>query len=271
VHYADTTGEQPFVAQVARSYRATCEKSRACIVPSMAFEIAPSDWACHLAAERAGGAPDAIDVLYANRAADGATGLATTRGTKKSILRVLAEREPLQFIEGVLVVELPAAKVTSFALPNGRRLIGVSFPSPEAVVVPAHTGARTVRTYMAMDEKAAHTLQRVRRIAPSLVRATRVIADRLVARMSVGPEGESRTGATFTVLAEATKGTERCRVALTGHDPYGLTAELQVYAAERALAGAIDAYGIVAPSVAFPPREAIRALAHTGLSLIEPA
>ena len=80
-----------------------------------------------------------------------------------------------------------------------------------------------------------------------------------------------RTESTFTVLAEATRGGERCRVALTGSDPYGLTAELQVYAAERALAGAITARGVVGPSVAFSARAAIAALAHTGLSLLEPA
>jgi hypothetical protein len=123
---------------------------------------------------------------------------------------------------------------------------------------------------MAMNERAALTIHRFRRIAPSLVRVTRGLAERWVDRTPEGPEGSERDG-TFTVLAEATKGSERSRVALTGKDPYGLTAELQVYAAERALAGAIAAVGVVGPSVAFAPREAIAALAHTGLSLVEPA
>lgn len=270
VHYVDTTGEQRFVADAAKNHQATCEASRACIVPAMAFEIAPSDWVCHLAAERVGGSPDTIDVFYANRTAEGGAGGATTRGTKKSILRVLAERAPLQWVDGSLVVEASAEKMTTFALPNGRRIVAASFPSPEAVVVPGHTGARTVRTYMAMNERAAHTLHRLRKVAPSLVRATRSLAEKWVDRTADGPLGSERDG-TFTVLAEATKGSERSRVALTGSDPYGLTAELQVYAAERALAGAISAVGVVGPSVAFPPREAIAALAHTGLSLVEPA
>jgi hypothetical protein len=194
----------------------------------------------------------------------------TTRGTKKSIVRVLAERAPLQWIDGSLVVEASAEKLTSFALPNGRRLAAASFPSPEAIVVPGHTGARTVRTYMAMDERSVRTLHRFRRLAPSLVRATRSLVDRWVDRSPKGPEGNERQ-ATFTIVAEATKGSERSRVAITGTDPYGLTAELQAYAAERALAGAIRAVGVVGPSVAFPAREAIAALAHTGLSLVEPA
>lgn len=270
VHYADTTGEQRFVADAALRHQRACEESGACIVPAMAYEIAPADWACHLAAERVGGSPDTIDVFYASRAAEGTRGGSTTRGTKKSMLGVIAEREPLQWVDGALVVERSAEKTTSFALPNGRRLTAASFPSPEAVVVPKHTGARTVRTYMAMTERAARNLHRWRNVAPSLVRATRSIADKLLERTSEGPLGSERDG-TFTILAEATKGNERSRVALTGKDPYGLTAELQAYAAARAVAGKIQARGIVGPSVAFPVRDAIAALAHTGLSLVEPA
>ena len=272
VHYADTTGEQRFVADAASNYQAICEASGACVVPAMAYEIAPADWACHLAAERVGGSPDTIDVFYASGPVSTGTNTrgGTTRGTKKSMLRVIADREPLQWVDGKLVVEASAEKTTSFALPNGRRLEAASFPSPEAIVVPMHTGARTVRTYMAMNERAVRMLHRLRKVAPSLARASRSVADRILDRTAVGPEGEERTMA-FTIIAEATKGSERARIALTGMDPYGLTAELQVYAAQRAIADAITARGIVGPSVAFPPREAIAALAHTGLSLLEPA
>lgn len=270
VHYSDTTGEQRFVAYALERYDARSRASGACIVCAMAFEIAPADWVAHLAAERVGGAPDSIDILYASQPAKGAAGGATTRGTKKSMLGVLAEREPLQWIDGGLSIERSAEKTTSFALPTGRRLAAASFPSPEAILVPRHTGARNVRTYMAMSDGAAALIHRVRKIAPSLVRAMQPLAECLVERTGVGPMGSERDG-TFTVLAEVTKGNERSRVALTGRDPYGLTAELQVYAAERALAGAIEATGVVGPSVAFPPREAIAALAATGLSLVEPA
>jgi short subunit dehydrogenase-like uncharacterized protein len=272
VHYADTTGEQRFVADVSLGYHSQCLDSGACIVPAMAFEIAPADWVCHLAAERVGGAPDSIDVFYASREAKDARGTPTTRGTKKSILLTLAGRAPLQYIDGALVIEAAAEKTTSFALPNGRRLSAASFPSPEAIVVPKHTGARNVRTYMAMGESTVRNLHRFRRFAPALVRATRGISNRFVERSGTGPEGAMRSESTFTIIAEATKGGERSRVAVTGHDPYGLTAELQVYAAERAIAGAITARGVVGPSVAFPPREAIASLgSRTGLSLIEPA
>lgn len=72
VHYADTTGEQRFVLEAKRRYQATCERSGACVVPAMGLEIAPADWAMHLAAEAVGGAPDRLEVLYANRPAPAA-------------------------------------------------------------------------------------------------------------------------------------------------------------------------------------------------------
>lgn len=268
VHYADTTGEQRYVADAYLRHHAAFRRSGACAVPSMGFEIAPADWASHLAAERVGGEPDTLDIFYSSVPSAGSRG-ETTRGTKKSILGVMTDRAPLQWIEGALAVEATAEKTTSFALPSGRRLAAVSFPGPEAVVVPHHTGARTVRTYMAMSERTVRTLHGVRKLAPSVARLTRPLVARWLDRTAVGPYGDERA-TSFTIIAEATKGNERCRVAITGKDPYGLTAELQVYAAQRALEGAIAARGVVAPSAAFAPREALEALAHTGLTLVEP-
>jgi len=66
IAHADTTGEQRFVANAASRYQATCEASGACMVPGMAYEIAPADWAAHVAAEETGGAPDTIDILDAS-------------------------------------------------------------------------------------------------------------------------------------------------------------------------------------------------------------
>lgn len=182
-----------------------------------------------------------------------------------STLRVLAEREPLQYVDGELRPEPAAAHVATFTHPGGRVVRGLSFPSPEAVVTPAHTGARTIRTYMAVGAPAARGLHAVRRALPALARAAQPALERL--DRGGAPDASAR----FVVLAEATKGERRARVALEGRDPYGLTGALQAFAAERALAGAVAARGVVAPSVAFPPREAIAALAATGLRLVEPA
>ncbi len=149
VHYVDTTGEQAFVGMAVERYGAAAEASGACIVPAMGLEIAPADWGAHVVAGRVGGAPDAIDVCYVNRSASGEAPL-TTRGTKRSIVGVVASDDARQFVDGTLVAERPASFVRRFPTRDGGSVTAASFPSPEAIVVPSHTGARTVRTFMAM-------------------------------------------------------------------------------------------------------------------------
>ena len=266
VHYVDTTGEQRFVLDAITRHHATAVASGACVVPGMAFEIALADWGADLAARRVGGAPDAIDVAYLNQPPSG--GAATTRGTKRSIVATLAAADGQQFVDGALRRESSAAVVRTFPRTTGEAVHAVSFPSPEAVVVPSHTGARTVRTFMAMDALSARTLQATRGVTPLLVRMTRGLIDRAIARGAEGPDASGRSQTTFEVLVEARRGDRRARLWMTGGDPYGLTAELQAYAAERLLAGT-RVYGVVAPSVGVPPHEAIAALAFTGLRVVE--
>ncbi|HWL87262.1 MAG TPA: saccharopine dehydrogenase NADP-binding domain-containing protein, partial [Polyangiaceae bacterium] len=155
IHYADTTGEQSFVALAVPRYRATAEASGACIAPAMAYEIAPADWAAHLAAERlrqivrdAHGEradPEVLDIVYM-QGAGANLAESTTRGTKLTILSMLAARDSKQFINGTLRNESAGAVVRSFRARDGHEVTAISIPSPEPIVVPSHTGARTVRT-----------------------------------------------------------------------------------------------------------------------------
>jgi len=267
IHYADTTGEQSFVALAVLRYRATAEASGACLAPSMAYEIAPPDWAAHLAAQRLGGDVDTLDIVYMPRAGGSLTGT-MTRGTKLSVLSIFSG-ESKQFIDGALRKEAPAAVVQGFSAPDGRRVTGVSIPSPEAIVVPSHTRARTVRTFMVMDKGAAlvlQNLQKARLFAPALVRAARPLLARAIDRAAEGPEGDARD-LEFDVLAEARRGANVARVFLSGRDPYGLTAAIQALFVERVLAGKLAARGVVAPSVAIAPDVAIEALRGAGLAL----
>ncbi|MEO6417878.1 MAG: saccharopine dehydrogenase NADP-binding domain-containing protein [Polyangiaceae bacterium] len=258
IHYADTTGEQLFVSQAVSRYRATAEASGACVVPSMAYEIAPADWGAHAAAKRLGGAPDDISILYMSNAK------VTTRGTKQSALRVIAAGDAKQFIEGALRLELAGAIVKGFSARSGRRVTGLSFPSPEPVVVSSHTGANNVRTFMAMGKGTARVLSVSRGALPALATVGNRVLSRLIARSTGGPEGEDRD-ATFEILIEARRGTSCVRAFVTGRDPYGLTAEIQAVYAERALAGQLGARGVVAPSEAIAPADALLALPDLAL------
>jgi short subunit dehydrogenase-like uncharacterized protein len=251
VHYVDTTGEQPFVADAVARYRATAEASGACVAPAMAYEIAPADWGAHLAAEALGD-PEEISIAYA------LPGALTTRGTRKSALGVIERGETRQLVHGKLVDD--GVVVRQITLRDGKRVRAVSFPSPEAVVVGDHTGARTVRTFMVMSGVAVSAIRATRKIAPVVIRATRRLLDRAIDRGPEGPDAQTRERSSFEIVCEAKKGDRVATVRVMGSDPYGLTAEIQALCAARAMAGQITARGVVAPSLVIPPREALEAL-----------
>ena len=266
VHYADTTGEQKFVALAVSKYARVAEASGACVTPAMAYEIAVGDWAAHEVAKKAGENPSEIVVVYMLRTPEGGMGGATSRGTKLSMIAMTADGDPRQWVDGALVKESAATFVRAFEAPNGKPVWTFSFPSPESVVVPSHTGAKTVRTFMSAGKSAARGMQLGRAIFPPIVRALKGPLERRIAKSSAGPEGEDRK-TRFDILAEATKDGKTSRVFFSGSDPYGLTAEIQAMFAERAVAGKITARGVVAPSVAVPPADALAALSGTGLHM----
>ncbi|MEO8796870.1 MAG: hypothetical protein ABI551_03220, partial [Polyangiaceae bacterium] len=264
VHYADTTGEQRFVAEAKARYDEAAKASGACIVPAMAYEIAIADWASHLAAEMVGGEPETIDIAYLLKKPEGGMQGATSRGTKLSMIAMTADGAPKQWVDGRLVDEAAATHVRMFRSPSGHDIWTASFPSPEAVVVPGHTGAKTVRTFMSFGKSAAKAMQLTRGVTPFIMRLARAPLTKLVERTSIGPEGGDRE-AGFDVLAEATKGSDVARVFLSGTDPYGLTAEIQALFVEAALAKRLSTTGIVGPSLAVSPHDGIAALAKLGL------
>ena len=266
VHYVDTTGEQSFVARAVLRYRATAEASGACVVPAMAYEIALADWAAHIASETGDGPVSAISICYGLRSPGGPF---ASRGTMRSALAQFAGGDAMQFVDGALVRELAAEKVRTFEIETlGERAEArtcVSFPGPEAIVVPAHTGAQTVRTFMPVG--GAFLLHRGRALVPGAARIAGRLAGRLIARAPEGPDEGARARTGFEIIVEVERGRATSVLRVVGHDPYGLTAEIQALASERAVTGAVTARGVVAPSVAFEPRSSLAALRAVGVSL----
>jgi short subunit dehydrogenase-like uncharacterized protein len=270
VHYVDTTGEQPFVARLHRELGAIAGESGACLAPAMAYEIAPSDWAAHLAAEAVGGAPDELAMVYVpSVVASGAGGLRamTSLGTRKSAIAAMGSTDAWQWLDGKLAREPSAEIIRTFTTvgPHARTVSAMSFCSPEAFVTPPHTGARTLRTFFATDAVTAQLAHLTRHLAPVLARRIGPKLEALLTAGGAGPEGEARTAA-FLVHAEAIRGRRVARVTLCGADPYGFTARAIAHAAGCALRGEIRARGLVGPSVAFPPAAALAP--DAGLDLI---
>jgi short subunit dehydrogenase-like uncharacterized protein len=268
IAYADTTGEQRFVADMAARYRATAEARGACIAPSLAYEIAPGDWAASLAAGAIDGPVESLTITYLVKTNRGGYRSGTTRGSKRSMLRVVADGRVLQHVDGGLCVEPLGAHRISIRTEGGRSLDAISFPSPEAVLTPGHTKAKTLRTFMAVGKPAALAVQGLGGVLPALSRQILPLAEKFVSRTAEGPENAARE-AEFEIVATARSFAghvpARAEARVRGRDPYGLTAAIQALFAARVLEGKVTVTGVVAPSEALPPQEAIVALASTGL------
>jgi short subunit dehydrogenase-like uncharacterized protein len=265
VHYVDTTGEQAFVARAVSRYRATAEASGACIVPALGYEIALADWGAHVASENGQGPIDAIAICYGLRTPGGPF---ASRGTIRSALAQFKAGDAVQFADGRIVHELAAAHVRTFrfvTLGRDEPRTCASFPSPEAIMVPSHTGARNVRTFM--PAAGARLLHWGRAMVPGAAWLAGRLTERLIARAPEGPGEGARARTQFEIVIEVQRGDIATSLRVVGHDPYGLTGEIHALAVELALGNRMLARGVVAPSVAFDARSSLAALDAAGVSL----
>lgn len=259
VHYLDTTGEQDFVLSMAARHREAAEKSRATMVPAFAYEIALADWAASLAAEELGERPERIDIVYSSLGAE------TSRGTRLSMARIAAEGGVyLQY--GKHQRERVGGDVRSFSMPWGEAMAS-SFPSPEVYTVPRHTGADSVRVYMAVPKTIARLSHWAGPALKTAVRAAKPWLPSLMARTSEGPSEDARSKARFAVAAEARSGEKMARVTLRGADPYGITAAIIALGAARLVEGQPAQAGVIAASELVPASRAIEELGAHGFPI----
>jgi short subunit dehydrogenase-like uncharacterized protein len=202
VHYVDTTGEQSFVARALNGYDAAAKASGACIVPAMGYEIAPADWAANIVAARLDGTPDEIIIVYALRDDEGRP-FATSQGTKRSALGIVASGDGGQWVNGALVAERLGGVVHAFEWSRGESAVGVSFPRPNANVTPSHTGARTVRTFLEVSPSMARALHAAHNVAPRLARLVRPLLNCAIARSAESPDQTLRQRARYRVFTTA--------------------------------------------------------------------
>ena len=259
-HYLDTTGEQRYMRRVFDEFGARAQRAGVALLPAMGFDYVPGDM---LAAVTA--APiepvDELVVAYA------VSGFGASRGTLRSVLGVLAGGD-VEWRNGQLA---PAPRTRSagsfdFGEPLGRQRV-IRLPAGEHLTVPRHVQTHRVRTLLTV----ATVLPLARLLGPAtpmlmpavglLARtpAKRVI-ELAIGRLPEGPSVEDRRSARFTVVCEASAGTERRRRALSGTDVYGLTARATAEGALRCAAPGFEGAGALAPSQAFEPGEFLGAV-----------
>ncbi|MBI3949074.1 MAG: saccharopine dehydrogenase NADP-binding domain-containing protein [Acidobacteria bacterium] len=259
VHYLDTTGEQAFIKLVFDQYGEEAKRRGIVLAPATAFEYAMSDAAAEIAAKELEPCEE-IAILYAT------PGFSASQGTKKSMLRVLSS-EGYLYRDGRLVLAQPGAERRPVYLPNGKKVLAVSFPGGEVIQVPKHVQTRAVIPMMAFDTGTAALL----RLGLPLLRAVmatpaRHLIFRGIEAGSIGPTEAERAASRFTLLCEARRGEDRRAVIAEGADPYGLTAVLAAGIAARLLKEEPREFGAVSPAMIAGPDAILEMSRAAGVS-----
>lgn len=241
-HYLDTTGEQSWVARCLDEFGAEAARAGVVLAPSMAYEVAVADCAGSVAIREMGEASE-VRIVYVLH------GFGTTRGTRLSVIDTIA-RGGVQWVDDRRHLESPAADVHRVMLPapEGARSL-LSFGSPEAITMPQHSQAHTVRVYLGVSDRLGPAVAWVGPKLPTILRGpVGNVARRIVVRLPEGPSRRGRQRARSTVFAVARSGAGRARtVTVRLVDPYGLSGEILV-AGAQALRTRTVAPGFRAPS-----------------------
>ena len=265
-HYADSTGEQPFIKHVFERHGAAAESAGVALVPALGFDYAPGDCIAHLAAR--GREPlEELVLAYAVK------GFGMSRGTMRSGLEIMkggdvvyddGEWRPAPF--GVFRASF------DFPEPIGRQPI-IRYPSGEVITVPRHTRTKRVVSLLSARTSAPNAV--AARLVPylqpglelSLRTPLRGLLSRAVDVLPEGPDEAARRAAEFTIvaLARGEDGTAG-RGIVRGVDVYGLTAVTLVHGAELMSAPGYDRAGALGPAAAFDPEAFLNHLGDHGLS-----
>jgi short subunit dehydrogenase-like uncharacterized protein len=246
VHYLDTTGEQAFIKMVFDRFDEEAKRKGIALAPASAFEYALADAAAHLAAQPMEPCEE-VSIVYA------VSGFGASQGTKKSVLRAVCG-EGYLYKDGQLIPARAGAERRTVHLPNGRKVLAVSFPGGEVFQVPKHVKTRAVVPLMAFDAGMA-ALAGLGLPLLRAVMATPIqhIIFRSIESSAEGPTDAERENSRFTLLCEARRGEDRHAVVVEGRDPYGLTAIIAVALASHLLKEEPREVGAVSPAMIAGP------------------
>ena len=117
------------------------------MLPAFGFDYVPGDLAARLAAEQVDGPLDEVVVAYSTN------GVGTSRGTRRTISRVMRQRQ-VAWEDGRLVDSRFGATTRKVRFPFGERTV-VEWGGAEPLTVPRHTDVRNVRSYIRAPAVAA--------------------------------------------------------------------------------------------------------------------
>ena len=275
----DVAGEQEYLRAIYERFESPARKRGVLVLSGMGLEIALGDLGAHVVARAAahtaiGAAPgpedtprvDEVCVAYAFDR------FPPTAGTRMAAIDALSQPGWVWIGDRWdPVPPLHEHRAVNFGPGMGERAT-LSFPSGEVMTVPRHVHARRVQTFLSLLDAGplGDVVTRVARLVspflPALVRTG--LGAQLRAQIGTGapderPSETDRKFATFAVACEARLRFEDARLVVSGHDPYGVTAEIAAWAVETLRArmqNSLLPMGVRTPSEIFAPEETLEAL-----------
>ena len=242
VHYVDSTGEGVFIERLIGRFDERARRAGIALAPAMAFDEIPADVATTLAAE--GLAEPEVVVTYALPSHG-------SLGTVRSALRIVASTGPwVEDGRQVMVGPGQRRRWAPMPPPLGPRP-SVSFPFALGHLAPLHLALRSFTLYTTIDGpqrvalKLGAPVLRALGAAPPASRLIDKVAK--LVQSSEGPDERQRTLSRWTILAEARSGPRWKNVALSGADPYGLSADLLAACSVEMAKPGFEGAGVVAP------------------------
>lgn len=241
VHYVDSTGEGDFIDRLIARYDSRARSAGVVMAPSMGFDEVPADLALALATEGMDRVDAVLTYAFPSHASAG-TLRTIVGGIASSDGRWIKDGEPVSIRSG------SRRRWAPMPPPLGPKL-SVPLPFAESRLAPLHIDLRSLELYGTTDRLQAALMRPGMPVAKAAlgIPGARKALGALIARLPAGPDEATRGKDRWTILAEARSGTEWRNVALSGVDPYGLTAET-LSAGALALAGdGRDLAGVVSP------------------------
>jgi len=223
-HYLDTTGEQEYIRWMEEELDVDATRRRLALLPACAFEYATGSLA---AAFAIGAGAREVVVSY------GVSNFATSAGTKRSIVRSIAE-EGVTYVEGERVRCRAGEKSYEVPLPDGGTHAGAWFPGGEPIFVPALGDVRRAESCLRVGEMVAKFLRAASGSLSGVSRVVKPIADRLIELVhDETGRGTVEAGSSPFEVVAFDPVEEEWYASVSGHDPYPTTARLIVEAASR--------------------------------------
>lgn len=241
VHYVDSTGELAFIDRLIEHYGPRARERGIVMAPALGFDEVPADLALSLAVQELD-RPDAVlTYTLPGRA---------SAGTMRTIATQTAGTEVRWWRDGheERLATASRSRWAPMPEPVGPKL-SVALPLAEGRLAPLHLDLRSLELYGLSGRAQAGAMRLGAPVAKAAMalRPVRAAVNRLIDRLPEGPGEEARGGDRWTLLAEARDAESWRNVALSGVDPYGLTAETLAAAGMKLAADGHDDSGVMAP------------------------